>query len=67
MHDNPQAATELTFALPDHRVIALSGRDAATTVRLRLTVDDTQVAEQRLRLTLVEERGWFVCDVERIS
>lgn len=30
MHDNPQAGTASTFALPDHRLIALSGRDAAT-------------------------------------
>lgn len=30
MHDNPQAASSLVFALPDHRLIALSGRDAAT-------------------------------------
>ena len=29
MHDNPQAAQGLVFALPDHRVISLSGRDAA--------------------------------------
>jgi tRNA-modifying protein YgfZ len=29
MHDNPQATSGLVFALPDHRVIALSGRDAA--------------------------------------
>ncbi|HEV8694892.1 MAG TPA: folate-binding protein [Lysobacter sp.] len=30
MHDNPQAAPGLIFALPDHRLIALTGRDAAT-------------------------------------
>jgi folate-binding protein YgfZ len=29
MHDNPQAASGLVFALPDHRLIALTGRDAA--------------------------------------
>lgn len=30
MHDNPQASSGLVFALPDHRLIALTGRDAAT-------------------------------------
>lgn len=30
MHDNPQAGADAAFALPDHRLIALSGRDAAT-------------------------------------
>ncbi|KQY51303.1 hypothetical protein ASD14_11015 [Lysobacter sp. Root494] len=29
MHDNPQALPGRAFALPDHRVIALSGRDAS--------------------------------------
>ncbi len=45
--------------------IEVTGRNAATTVRLRLTVDDTQVAEERLRLTLVDQGGWFVCEVEQ--
>ena len=30
MHDNPRAYFSLYFSLPDHHVIALSGRDAAT-------------------------------------
>lgn len=30
MHDNPQAVADAVFALPDHRLISLSGRDAAT-------------------------------------
>lgn len=30
MHDNPQSGADSAFALPDHRLIALSGRDAAT-------------------------------------
>ena len=29
MHDNPQAVTDLAFALPDHRAVSLIGRDAA--------------------------------------
>jgi len=29
MHDNPQVAVDAGFALPDHRMITLSGRDAA--------------------------------------
>ena len=27
MHDNPQAGADAAFALPDHRLIALSGHD----------------------------------------
>ncbi len=51
----------------DTQSIDVTGRNAATTVRLRLTVDDAQVAEERLRLRLVEQRGWFVCEVEQAS
>jgi hypothetical protein len=64
-------AFEAQFEAPrtswDTQPVEVTGRTAATTVRLLLIVDDAQVAEQRLRMTLVEERGWFVCDVERIS
>jgi hypothetical protein len=49
----------------DTQDVEVNGRSAATTVRLRLTVDAAQVAEERLRLKLVEQRGWFVCEVEQ--
>src|SRR5262245_27182353 len=49
----------------DTQDVEVNGRDAATTVRLRLTVDAAQVAEERLRLKLVDQRGWFVCEVEQ--
>jgi hypothetical protein len=51
----------------DTHPVEVSGRNAAATVRLRLTVDETQVAEERLRLTLVDQRGWFVCEVEQAN
>jgi folate-binding protein YgfZ len=39
MHDNPQARPGLSFSLPDHRVIALSGRDAATFAQAQFMSD----------------------------
>ncbi|GAB3355200.1 CAF17-like 4Fe-4S cluster assembly/insertion protein YgfZ [Lysobacter tyrosinilyticus] len=39
MHDNPQVSPGLVFALPDHRVIALSGRDAATFAQAQFMSD----------------------------
>lgn len=39
MHDNPQALPGRAFALPDHRVIALSGRDAAAFAQAQLMND----------------------------
>jgi tRNA-modifying protein YgfZ len=39
MHDNPQALPGRAFALPDHRVIAFSGRDAAAFAQAQLMND----------------------------
>jgi tRNA-modifying protein YgfZ len=39
MHDNPQTLPGRAFALPDHRVIALSGRDAAAFAQAQLMND----------------------------
>jgi tRNA-modifying protein YgfZ len=39
MHDNPQALPGRAFALPDHRVIALSGRDASVFAQAQLMND----------------------------
>ena len=39
MHDNPQALPGRAFALPDHRVIALSGRDASAFAQAQLMND----------------------------
>jgi folate-binding protein YgfZ len=44
MHDNPQASQGLVFALPDHRVISLSGRDAAVFAQAQLMSDVTLLA-----------------------
>lgn len=44
MHDNPQASQGLVFALPDHRVISLSGRDAAVFAQAQLMNDVTLLA-----------------------
>jgi hypothetical protein len=38
--------------------------EAAATVRLTLTTGDDQVAEHEITLLLVDQRGWWVCDVE---
>ncbi|MDR7098266.1 folate-binding protein YgfZ [Lysobacter niabensis] len=47
MHDNPQAAEGLAFALPDHRVIALSGRDAAVFAQAQFMNDLKTLAPGR--------------------
>ena len=43
MHDNPQASSGLDFALPDHRLIALTGRDAATFAQAQFMNDVAQL------------------------
>jgi folate-binding protein YgfZ len=44
MHDNPQASQGLVFALPDHHVISLSGRDAAVFAQAQFMSDVTLLA-----------------------
>lgn len=48
MHDNPQTAAGLAFALPDHRLIALSGRDAVAFAQAQFMND----------VGLLEPRSW---------
>ncbi|MFC3816697.1 YgfZ/GcvT domain-containing protein [Lysobacter sp. GCM10012299] len=48
MHDNPQATAGLAFALPDHRLIALSGRDAVAFAQAQFMND----------VGLLEPRSW---------
>jgi hypothetical protein len=43
------------------------GRRAAATVTLTLTTADEQEATRKVRLLLVEIRGWWVCDAEPAS
>jgi hypothetical protein len=38
--------------------------EASVPVRLTLTTGDDQVAEHEITLLLVDQRGWWVCDVE---
>lgn len=38
--------------------------EATAPVRLTLTSADDQVAEHEITLRLVDQRGWWVCDVE---
>jgi len=40
------------------------GKQASATVKLTLTTDNDQIAEKQIRLLLVDDRGWWVCDVE---
>jgi hypothetical protein len=37
---------------------------AVVSVRITLTTGDDRTAEQRLRLTVVRDAGWWVCEVE---
>ncbi|GAB3091991.1 CAF17-like 4Fe-4S cluster assembly/insertion protein YgfZ [Lysobacter terrae] len=54
MHDNPQASAGLNFSLPDHRVIALSGRDAATFAQAQFMNDLKVLAPGRWQWS-----GWL--------
>lgn len=47
MHDNPQALPGLVFALPEHRVIALRGRDAALFAQAQFMNDIKALAPGR--------------------
>lgn len=44
MTDNPQTAEHLVFALPDHRVVSLAGRDAVAFAQAQLMNDVTALA-----------------------
>ena len=44
MHDNPPAVSAVTFALPDHHVISLSGRDAVAFAQAQFMNDVTALA-----------------------
>lgn len=54
MHDNPQADSTVAFSLPDHRVIALSGRDAATFAQAQFMNDLKVLAPGRWQWS-----GWL--------
>lgn len=54
MHDNPQASSGLVFSLPDHRVIALSGRDAAAFAQAQFMNDLKALAPGRWQWS-----GWL--------
>ena len=40
---------------------------ADATVRLTLTTANFQVAKKEIRVLLVDDRGWWVCDIETIE
>jgi folate-binding protein YgfZ len=54
MHDNPQAGSASAFSLPDHRVIALWGRDAATFAQAQFMNDLKVLAPGRWQWS-----GWL--------
>ncbi len=43
-----------------------TGRQATATVTLRMSTADEQVSERRITLLLVDDRGWWVCDVQTL-
>lgn len=54
MHDNPQPHPALVFSLPDHRVIALAGRDAAAFAQAQFMNDLKVLAPGRWQWS-----GWL--------
>ena len=56
--DYPSPRTTWTYP-----PIVPQGSTAAASVTLTLTTANEQVATKQVRLLLVHDRGWFVCDV----
>jgi len=48
----------------DYPPVQPDGKQASATVKLTLTTDNDQIAEKQILLLLVDDRGWWVCDVE---
>lgn len=44
--------------------VATSRRSATATIELTLTQGRNELAQKRIRLILVDDHGWWVCDVE---
>ena len=51
------------FDWDDPKVAEQNAERALVTVQLRMTTADEKTAEQRLRFTVVEKSGWWVCEV----
>jgi hypothetical protein len=56
------ASPRTTWTYPP--VQRTGAREASADVTLTLTTQVDQVAEKEIRLLLVDDRGWWVCDVE---
>ena len=49
------------------RPIRPSGRQASAEVTLTMTTLNEQVSSRAVTLLLVEDRGWWVCDVRMVA
>lgn len=54
------------FTWDDPKVETENRRSAKLRVTVNFSAGEARVAEQRLRITAVNDGGWFVCDVESI-
>ena len=50
-----------------YSAIRPDGRQATATVTLTMSTANEQVSERRLTLLLVDDRGWWVCDVQPLQ
>ena len=50
-----------------YSAIQPNGRQATATVTLTMSTANEQVSERRLTLLLVDDRGWWVCDVQPLQ
>jgi hypothetical protein len=55
------------FTWNDPKVESQSRRSAKLSVTINFSAGEARVAEQRLRVTAVNDGGWFVCDVESVQ
>jgi hypothetical protein len=58
------ASPRITWAYP---AIQPNGQQATATVTLTMNTANEQVSERRLTLLLVDDRGWWVCDVQTLE
>jgi hypothetical protein len=60
--DYPSPRTTWTYPQ-----IRTEGREASVSVTLTLTTANEQVAQKQITLLLVNDRGWYVCDVQETA
>jgi hypothetical protein len=56
-----------TFTWDEPKIESSGKGQAKLAVTVRFATNDDRVAEEKLRITAVDDGGWFVCDVQTVS